>query len=97
MEHSPSPEKKASLYVGSKLRELRGKQSRAAFGERIGVTEASLFKYERGMRNIGIETLARIAISLSVPLSIFILPDDYPAFGIAGEEPDDNDRRKDVA
>lgn len=83
--------------MGSKLKELRGKQSRVVFGERIGVTEASLFKYERGMRNIGIETLARIAISLSVPLSTFILPDDNSAFGVAGGESDDDDERKDVA
>lgn len=97
MENSPSLEKKASLYAGSKIRELRGKQARVAFGERIGVTEASLYKYERGMTNIGVGTLARIAKCLSVPLSIFILPDDQAAFGDVEGETNDDDRRKKVA
>lgn len=97
MENSPNPEKKASLYAGSKIKELRGKQSRVAFGERIGVTEASLYKYERGMTNIGVGTLVRIANCLSVPLSTFILPDDQAAFGDAEREANDDDERKHVA
>ena len=97
MENSPSLEKKASLYAGSKIKELRGKQSRVAFGERIGVTEASLYKYERGMTNIGVGTLARFANCLSVPLSTFILPDDLAACSNAEGESDDSDERKYVA
>jgi len=95
MENLLSLEKKASLYAGSKIKELRGKQSRVAFGERIGATEGVLYKYERGMTNIGVGTLARFAKNLSVPLSTFILPDDQATCGNTAGELDDE--RKDVA
>ena len=86
MEKSLDLETKANLYASSQLRALRGEASRVAFGERIGIKESLLFKYERGQTNLSVGKLARLARELDVPLSYFIMPDNDPALNRAGGE-----------
>ena len=80
MEKSHDLQTKANLYAGSRLRALRGEASRVVFGERIGMKESLLFKYEQGQTDLTLGKLTRLARSLDVPLSYFIIPDDHPAF-----------------
>ena len=80
MEKSLELEKAANLYAGSRLKALRDGQTRAAFGERIGMKESLMHKYETGQTNISVAALATLAHRLEVPLSVFILPDDDPVF-----------------
>jgi len=80
MEKTLDLETKANLYAGSRLRALRGHESRVSFGERIGMKENQLFKFERGLTKLSIGKMARLAGLLDVPFSYFLLPDDDPAF-----------------
>ncbi len=79
MEKSRSVEKEANLYAGRQLRAVRGDLSRVAFGSSIGMKESLLHSYESGDVNISVAKMARIARTLGIPLSTFILPDDDPA------------------
>lgn len=93
MEKTLELEKAANLYAGSQLKALRGRQSRVAFGQRIGMKESNLHSYESGDVNISVAKLAKIAKALGVPLSTFILPDDDPAFGdVEGDTGDEKER-----
>ena len=97
MEKSLELEKAANLYAGSRLKALRDGQTRAAFGERIGMKESLLYEYERGTVNIAISKMARVAKILGVPLSTFILPDDHLAFGDADGGNNDDKETETVA
>jgi len=79
MEKTHALQKAVSLYAGSRLKELRGEESRVKFGERIEMKESLLHTYEVGQVNIPLWRLAKFAALLDVPLSTFILPDDDPA------------------
>jgi len=93
MENLPDLETKANLYASSQIRALRGSESRVAFGERIGMKESLLFKYERGLTNLTVSKLARLAQQLGMPFSYFMLPDDDPAFH-EDENRDGNEEEK---
>lgn len=80
MEESLDLEKKANLYAGRQLRALRGDETRVAFSQRIGIQEAQLYKFERGMIRLTIGKMTCIASILGVPFSHFLLPEDDPAF-----------------
>lgn len=97
MEKSLELEKAANLYAGSRLKALRGGQTRVAFGERIGMKESLLYEYERGKINMAISKMARIASILDVPLSTFILPDDHPVFGHAEGQAENEEKTETVA
>ena len=54
---------------------LRGKRSRLKFGEIIGINQTTVFEYENNKGKIPIGRLTRIARTLGVPVSTFIMPD----------------------
>ena len=75
MANSSELEDKANKYAADKLRELRGKMTRVKFGQRIGMSETTLFDHENNRTRFTIAKLVSIAMDLDVPLSTFIVPD----------------------
>ncbi len=56
--------------VGARIRAIRTEQalSQLQLQERCGVDNKTISRYENGMRNIGIDDLARLADGLGVPV-----------------------------
>ena len=86
MEKTHALQKAVNLYAGSRLKEIRGGESRVKFGKRIEMKESLLHIYEVGEVNIPLWRLAKFAALLDVPLSTFILPDDDPTLDVFKKE-----------
>ena len=57
--------------LGTRIRELRAQRgySQEAFADRVGLDRSYMSGIERGVRNLSVLTLARIARGLGVPVS----------------------------
>lgn len=60
------------VRVGQLIRETRKSKglTQKELGERIGVAEATLSRFENGNQNLTLETLQRLSVALSVNLTV---------------------------
>lgn len=65
------------MNTGNKIREIRKNKglSMKVLGQMIGVSEQAISQYERGLRNINLETLFKISNALNIPLKSICSPD----------------------
>lgn len=65
------------MNIGERIRELRKSKNltQKQLGDKIGVTAATITKYENNQLSINTDTLSKIAVALDVPM--FALIDDY--------------------
>ena len=69
------------MSIGKRIKHLRGKESRRAFGHRIGVVENTLRNYEEGMSLPNSDVLAEIARNTGCQLDWLILGEEIPVSG----------------
>jgi transcriptional regulator with XRE-family HTH domain len=67
---------------------VAAKMSQATLAERVGITQKSLGRYERGERDIQLKTIGRIADALGLPPSQIMLAAEERAERDAGYAPD---------
>ncbi|MFC2950815.1 helix-turn-helix domain-containing protein [Marinicaulis aureus] len=51
------------------LRARRGKKTQAAFGQRVGVHQSTIYRIEQGTQNVTIDTLQTLCNRLRCPAS----------------------------
>ena len=72
------------MKTGELIRKYRKKKqlTMKQLGEKIDVSEQAISQYERGLRNVNLETLIKIAEALEIPL--FLLTKNCESFRLGG-------------
>lgn len=75
------------MGVGVRIRQLRWKKGMKLeeLGEKVGLTAATMSRYELGQRRISVELAARIAEALGVPMQALLPAERGGGSGQSGE------------
>lgn len=83
------------MDIGDRIKQIRGKASRAEFAEKLGIHQQTLYLYEKGKRVVDVELLQRICSECSVSVEWLIFGTEQLQTAVSSAE--DEKLRRELA
>ena len=74
------------MDIGDRIKQIRGKTSRAEFAEKLGIHQQTLYLYEKGKRVVDVELLQRICSVFDVSVEWLIFGTEQLKAAVPSEE-----------
>lgn len=83
------------MDIGDRIKQIRGKASRAEFAEKLGIHQQTLYLYEKGKRVVDVELLQRICSECGVSVEWLIFGTEQLQTAVSSAE--DEKLRRELA